>query len=144
MTNLNNNDYDDLIKYYYTQDKPIFVSPETVELTPFSFQKDGSLYEKDSLLLFFNKIDPNKSFNIVDIGAQTGLYTLYAKYLSKSKFYAFEPFPKSLEILNQNLKLNNIKNVETFPFAISGKSENCKLNAKLLSSPYFSPCNFLR
>lgn len=118
----------DLIKYYYTFDKPIFVNPETVDLTPFSFQKDGSLYEKDSLLLFFNKIDPNKNFNIVDIGAQTGLYTLYAKYLPKSKFYAFEPFPKSLEILNKNLSINNIKNVETFPFALNDKSGKSKLN----------------
>lgn len=118
----------DFIKYDYSLDQPIFVIPETVELTPFSFQKDGCLYEKDSLLFFFNKVDPNKEFNIVDIGAQTGLYTLYAKYLPKSKFYAFEPFPKSLAILKQNLFINNIENVEIFPFAVADKSGKSKLN----------------
>ena len=36
---------------------------------------------------------------ILDIGAQTGLYTLFAKYLPQSKIYAFEPSVKNFNVL---------------------------------------------
>lgn len=53
----------------------------------------------------------NNSFNVLDIGAQTGCFTLLAKFYKKSTWYAVEPIKKSYDLLLSNLKLNNIKNV---------------------------------
>ena len=74
---------------------PIHVTDETLIVSPASFLRNGQLWEEKSVSYFYNNIPTDKSVNIIDIGAQTGLYTLYAKYLPKSQFYAFEPFPRS-------------------------------------------------
>ena len=51
------------------------------------------------------------------------MYSLYAKYLPKSTFYSFEPFPETYKLLNDNLLLNNINNVNTYNLAISDKND---------------------
>lgn len=114
-------------KYYYDNNKSIYVSYETILYTPNSFFPNGQLWEKESIIDFYNLID-DKSYNIVDIGAQSGLYTLYAKYKPNSQFYAYEPFPITYEILNKNLDMNQITNVKTFNLAISDKQGNSTLN----------------
>ena len=49
----------------------------------------------------------NKKKNSIDIGAYKGVYTfLLAKY--SKKVYAFEPNPKSFNILKKRFELNNI------------------------------------
>ena len=59
----------------------------------------------------------NKKKNSIDIGAYKGVYSfLLAKY--SKKVYAFEPNPKSFNILKKSVR----KNVKAFPFAISDKS----------------------
>jgi hypothetical protein len=97
--------------YLYFNDKnyPIKVTSETCDLTKYTFMNDGSMWESNSMEYFFNLIDKKKSYNVVDIGAQSGSYSLYAKYLPKSTFYCFEPFPSTFNLLNDNIKLNNIK-----------------------------------
>lgn len=64
----------------------------------------------------------------MDIGAQFGIYSLFAKYLPLSTFYAFEPFPATFELLNDNMTLNNITNVKTFNLAISNTQGISTLN----------------
>ncbi len=45
---------------------------------------------------------------VLDIGSNTGLYSLVTKTLNPtSKVYAFEPLPKVLEYLNYNIEINN-------------------------------------
>lgn len=45
---------------------------------------------------------------VLDIGANTGLYSLVTKALNPSaKVFAFEPVPKVLEYLNYNVEINN-------------------------------------
>ena len=65
---------------------------------------------------------------IIDIGAQVGLYTLYAKKLKTSKFYAFEPYDIELNILKSNIELNNLQNIKVSDLAISNKREVKTLN----------------
>jgi len=77
---------------------------------------------------FFNAIPNDTECNIIDIGAQVGLYSLFAKFLPKSTFYSFEPFPATFKELNNNINLNNIYNVKTFNMAISDKEEDVVLN----------------
>ena len=116
-------------KYYYFNNTqyPIFVTKKTKEITPYTFQPNGTMWENDSIRQFFSCID-NNNYNIVDIGAQSGLYSLFAKYLPNSTFYSFEPFIYTYNCLNDNLKLNNINNVKTFNVGISDISGTNTLN----------------
>ena len=59
----------------------------------------------------------NKGKNSIDIGAYKGVYTFLLAKCSE-KVYAFEPNPKSFNILKKSVK----KNVNVFPFAITNKS----------------------
>ena len=108
-------------KYYYFNDKnfPIMVTDETMKLTPHTFLPNNKLWENNSVLQFFKDIDKNKKVNIIDVGAQSGLYTLYAKYLPNASFFSFEPFKLTYNLLNDNIKLNNISNVKTFNIGLS-------------------------
>jgi len=117
-------------KFYYFNDLkyPIFVSNETTKITKYTFQENGELWENKSIKQFYQNIDPTKEYNIIDIGAQSGLYSLYAKYLPNSTFYSFEPFPETFKLLNDNISLNGITNVKTFDYAISDKTGTAILN----------------
>jgi FkbM family methyltransferase len=105
--------------YHYDNNKPIIVSDNTLKLTPHTWLTNGEIWEFDSLTYFYNLIDDSGNYNILDIGCQTGLYSLYAKYRPNCKFYAFDPFEKSIKCLQENLDLNQIKNVLTLNYALS-------------------------
>ncbi len=107
-----------VFNYFNDKNYPIKVTQETCVLTSGTFLPNNELWENKSLKQFFSKID-NNNYNIVDIGAQSGLYTLFAKYLPNSKFYSFEPFKPTFKLLNDNIKLNELTNVETFNLALS-------------------------
>lgn len=113
---------DHKVYYYYdSSDCPIKITAKTCELTPYTFLNTGKLWEDKSLEQFFNLMPKEKPIGVIDVGAQTGLYSLYAKYLPNATFFAFEPFEPSFRELNENLKLNGITNVHTFKLAISDK-----------------------
>lgn len=116
-------------KYYYFNNSnyPIFITSKTKNITPYTFLPNGQLWEHKSIKQFFSSIDDNP-YNIIDIGAQSGLYSLFAKYLPNSTFYSFEPFVDTFNCLNDNLKLNNISNVKSYNIGISDKVGTSILN----------------
>jgi FkbM family methyltransferase len=95
---------------------------------------------------------------VLDIGAGLGDFTIYAaKSGPHSRIYAYEPFPESYALLQENLKLNAVDNVQSFPYAVSdGRSARLALalhgeavqhRAALASSPVAAtvdvPCTSL-
>lgn len=64
--------------------------------------------------------DPNleikKGDTIVDIGAQIGIFSLYAaeKIGRKGKIFAYEPMPDNFQILLKNIEKNHLSNVYVF------------------------------
>ena len=57
-----------------------------------------------------------------DIGANVGLYTVYAALRRKSRVVAFKPSVFNLELLSRNLYTNGLhKQVILFPLALSDK-----------------------
>jgi FkbM family methyltransferase len=120
-------------KYNYFNDKkfPIVVSNETRKITPHTFLDDNTMWETESIQYFFNEIPRDKPLNIIDVGAQSGLYSLFAKYLPMSTFYSFEPFKQTFDLLNDNIALNNITNVETYNIGLSNKKERVILNTSI-------------
>ena len=60
---------------------------------------------------------------IIDAGAQAGFFVLYCRSLNPDiNIYAIEPDENNFQVLEDNLELNNIKNVEVIPGAFAGKS----------------------
>ena len=66
---------------------------------------------------------------VLDIGANIGYYVLIESKLvgEQGKVYAIEPVSSNLAQLQQNLKLNNCKNVEVFKLAVGDKNGKAKI-----------------
>jgi len=89
----------------------------------------GEGFEKESVALWIKLCQ--RSEIILDIGANTGVYSLVAKTLNKnSKVYAFEPVTRVFEKLEANVRLNNFE-IHCSTYALSDK------NGKAI---IFDPC----
>lgn len=71
---------------------------------------------------------------LVDIGANIGLYTLFARKLmpASARIVAFEPHPRTVRKLRQNLDLNGADNVTAINAAVGARNETLSL---FISSP---------
>ncbi len=66
---------------------------------------------------------------VMDIGAGIGDYALYAALVHpQNTVYAFEPFPESFALLQENLQLNQVSNVQAFPQAIAAETGTLALD----------------
>jgi len=52
-----------------------------------------------------------KNRNVLDAGANIGVFAVYSAKLGARKVYAFEPVAETYEILKENIKLNKMENV---------------------------------
>jgi FkbM family methyltransferase len=68
------------------------------------------------------RVDSNCKF-ILDAGANIGSFSIFASMQAPhSKIIAFEPFPKTFELLQNNIKLNHLENrVKIIPVALGPK-----------------------
>tara|TARA_A100001011_G_scaffold378559_2_gene443446 strand:+ start:1251 stop:2129 length:879 start_codon:yes stop_codon:yes gene_type:complete len=84
--------------------------------------KIGSQNENVFFKRLFEKIE--EGMIVYDIGGHVGMYSLpFAKSVgTKGKVVVFEPEKKGFNAIQENLKLNNVKNAKLYPFAISNKS----------------------
>lgn len=68
-------------------------------------------------------------WTIIDIGAGLGDFAVtIGRQNPQSSIYAFEPFPESFALLQENIALNTLKNVQAFPAAVSGESSELRLH----------------
>lgn len=66
---------------------------------------------------------PSKRETVVDVGAQYGDYSIFlAKYIGVKKVYSFEPLVENYNIFTENIKLNNITNIEPYNIALGDKT----------------------
>ncbi len=63
---------------------------------------------------------------VVDIGANIGIFTLYAANKTKKRFYSFEPFPANFKYLQQNIRLSGFNYVTPHLTTISDKVDTRK------------------
>ena len=60
---------------------------------------------------------------IIDIGGHIGLFTIFVSQFCKNgKIITIEPINENFKLLQENLELNNIKNVKVFHKAVSNKN----------------------
>jgi FkbM family methyltransferase len=75
---------------------------------------------------------------VVDIGAHKGFFSLFA-YLNVnpgSHILAFEPATHNFQVLQKNLKLNNVNNIDTYRIGIGAR--RCKQNLHLTKEKNYS------
>lgn len=71
-----------------------------------------------------------KSKIILDIGANTGIFSLISKCVNfDAIIYSFEPIPLAFSYLEQNIKLNQF-NINALPYAVSNYQGNGKIYLK--------------
>lgn len=98
-------------------------------LAPFDTLNFG-FYEQDELSLQLKLIEPG--YNVLDIGGNFGWYAMnIAKYKPDSKIFSFEPIPSTFYSLNENIRLNQLSNIETYNFGFSDEEGSFKF--------YFDP-----
>ena len=76
----------------------------------------------DSAMIF--RLVPSDAC-VMDVGANMGWYSInIAKTYPSCKVHAFEPIPKTYSYLEQNIKLNQLKNVISYPFGLSSERKD--------------------
>jgi FkbM family methyltransferase len=97
-----------------------------IKLVPHAgeFDLDSLIYRQmpyeHELYLFASKIIGQ--FDVVlDIGANVGIFSLFAaKSNTTAKVYSFEPSAEAFARLSQNIRANNISNIQAYNAAIAG------------------------
>lgn len=75
--------------------------------------------ELNTKKFFIDNIKPN--FNIIDAGAQIGMYSvLFSKLANEGTVYAFEP-TDTISLLNDNIVFNKCHNIKLNKIALSNK-----------------------
>jgi FkbM family methyltransferase len=65
---------------------------------------------------------------LLDIGANVGMYTVYAAVIRQAKVFAFEPESQNFALLNANIESNKlVDQVMAFPLALSDEASLSKL-----------------
>ena len=91
-----------------------FKARSITNLTSTQISKTNDWGHLEQIIDFKNKV-------VIDIGANVGFTTTYFSKIS-NKVIAFEPDNKNYESLNSQIKIRNLKNVETHNLAVSNIS----------------------
>ena len=90
-----------------------------------SLLRKATLHDEGEIEFFIKNIDKDSVF--IDCGANQGFYTIPVAASNKNiKIIAFEPSIQEMNYLNQNILLNNFKNIETSYLGIGNKEGKFK------------------
>jgi FkbM family methyltransferase len=64
---------------------------------------------------------------VLDIGANVGMFSIYASLLGAKQVISYEPEDDNGEIFKKNIKANGIENIELRQFAVSSKNETIEI-----------------
>jgi len=102
---------------YYINGKPLTISGEHI----LSMLMEIVMRDEYCIKEF------NSPKTIVDIGANIGVFSLYASSIfPEANIWAYEPSSKAMSFLRSNLKKNNIE-VNLFPFAVGLEGRDVEL-----------------
>ena len=105
-----------IIKFRDSQNKFICTRNDK-RLAPFETLNFGD-YERDEIEMQLKLIEEEDT--VLDIGGNFGWYAMHVgRYKPNAKILSFEPIPSTFIHLNENIKLNNFTNIETFNFGFS-------------------------
>ncbi len=129
----NNDDFIKKLKVKQEKLTANVIDPITKETIKYNIVNETTLWRAQTI---FNK-EPitinwirgfKKNKFMFDIGANVGIYSIYAAITKLVKVYAFEPESNNFQNLMQNIKINNLNtSVTPFPIGISDVTEMSKL-----------------
>ncbi|HWF40000.1 MAG TPA: FkbM family methyltransferase [Candidatus Acidoferrales bacterium] len=111
----------------------MYLEASDMSLTP-HLVADG-IWEKPITEAFVARLKPG--LTVVDIGANYGYYSLLAgshvgwdgRSMSRGRVYAFEPHPRTFEILARNIQVNGLSSViKAFPYGALDERKNVALH----------------
>lgn len=96
-------------------------------------------YERVTSKAFASQLKPGAV--VVDVGANIGHYTLLgsAAVGPQGRVHAIECSPQTLALLEDNVKKNNLQNVEIHSFAASDTRGSLTLNVTAIGLSWFNP-----
>lgn len=97
-----------------------------IETPTEQYRADTFWTKEPETILWINTFKEDGVF--FDVGANIGVYSLYAAHLTRSLFVAaFEPLPANIISLLRNVELNQFKRILPMRYAISDKEGICIL-----------------
>lgn len=99
-----------------------------VHSTPLAHARLTSLFDKEPTTIpWLESFEPKET--LIDIGANIGMYSIYAAAFSGCRVFAFEPESLNYAELNKNIFINNLHGrVVAFPIALSDEVKVDYLN----------------
>ena len=111
--------YKNINKFYpYINGKTIVIGKNSLEKNYYTWEDNG-IFEFQLIEKFASYIEETST--ILDIGAQSGCFSMLAKYYPNTKWHSFEPDLVNFNLLIDNLYLNSVHNVITYNQALSDK-----------------------
>ncbi len=89
---------------------------------------NGHVWDKPLIQKFYSLLPADDFFVVIDLGAQTGCFSLLAKYFPNSAWHSFEPIQEAATTLKENLVLNDIHNVSVYQTAVANFSGKVTLS----------------
>lgn len=121
-----------IVKYPYVNESEISVSGNAIYLNSSWVhpEKDPKwdapfVWELDVIQRFVDEIKEDSV--ILDVGANTGTFSLVAKLYPNTKWHSFEPDPFNFSLLKENIEINDIKNITLYEEALSDSVGECIL-----------------
>jgi FkbM family methyltransferase len=106
--------------FVYPNGRSVVVTDGTLDVNRFTWEGyQSKVYESDSIKYVYEKLAaiPGQR-TLLDVGAQSGLYALYARHFQGIRVDAYEPFPPSYKCLVDNITLNGAGHC-VFPYSIA-------------------------
>ena len=115
---------DRIIKVNYNGESYFFTSPNYL-----NHWRIKTFYLKEPETLEWIDDNINKDSIFWDIGANIGLYSIYAAKTKNCSVYSFEPSVFNLELLSRNIYSNGlVEKITILPFPLTSSMEFSKLN----------------
>lgn len=87
-----------------------------------NWRVDSFFNKEPETLKWIDSFDKKKKIIFWDIGANIGLYSIYNSLKNKnSKTISFEPSTSNLRVLSRNISINDFKNINIMPIALTNK-----------------------
>ena len=107
-----------------------YAYPQKKELSRWMI-KNLKIWDESSVEMILNQIK-NDNTTFIDIGSNYGAYSIpIAKIKNKINVYCFDPSEKALNQLQDNIVLNDIKNIKYFNVGVGEKNKTAFFNDEI-------------
>jgi len=114
-------------------ESPILITPESERIG--HTWHEGTVWEKHLIEKFYRILKSlPKDCTVLDLGAQTGCFSLLAKYFPDSLWHSFEPVAEVADELRKNLALNGITNVMVHQYAATDYTGSITLHMPAMNA----------